>query len=63
MLNSPLGLILARTKVEVVDVRVSGNLAAVDAKLRAPGVKRAQYRTYKLEQLNNGTWLISDVSL
>ncbi len=61
VLDSPLGLVLARTEVEVTDVRVSGDLAAVDAKLRAPGVKRAQFRTYKLQEIG-GKWRISEVT-
>jgi ketosteroid isomerase-like protein len=62
VLNSALGLALAKTKVEVQDVRVSGDLAAVDAKLRTPGAARAQYRTYKLQEFG-GQWKISEVSL
>jgi hypothetical protein len=62
VLDSPLGLVLAKTRIEIKDVRVSGNLAAIDARLHAPGVKRAQYRTYKLQELG-GTWRISEVSL
>jgi ketosteroid isomerase-like protein len=62
VLDSALGLALARTRVEVVDVRVSGNLAAIDAKLHAPGTRRAQFRTYKLEEIG-GRWRISEVSL
>lgn len=61
VLNSPLGLALAQTRVDVRDVRVSGDLAAVDAELRPPGVKRAQYRTYKLQLLGE-QWRISEVS-
>ena len=61
VLDSPLGLALAKTRVEVRDVRVSGDLAAIDAKLHSPGVHRAQYRTYKL-QLSGGVWRISEVS-
>jgi len=62
VLDSPLGEVLARTKVEIQDVRVSGNLAAIDTKLRAPGVARAHFRTYKLEETGD-VWRISDVSL
>jgi hypothetical protein len=40
VLDSPLGAALGRTRIEVEEVRVSGNLAAIDAKLRAPGAKR-----------------------
>ena len=61
VLDSPLGAALAHTKVEIEDVRVSGNLAAIDAKLRTPRAKRPQYRTYKLEELG-ARWRISDVS-
>lgn len=61
VLDSPLGLALAQTRVDVRDVRVSGDLAAVDAELRPPGVKRAQYRTYKLQLLGE-QWRISEVS-
>ena len=62
VLDSPLGTALAKTTVDITDVRVSGDLAAIDAKLHAPGLKRAQYRTYKLQELA-GRWRISDVSL
>jgi ketosteroid isomerase-like protein len=62
VLDSPLGLALARTKVQIDDVRVSGNLAAIDAKLRTPGAGRPQFRTYKLQELG-GTWRISEISL
>ena len=62
VLDSPLGTVLAKTAVDIQDVRVSGDLAAIDAKLHTPGVKRVQYRTYKLQE--QGTvWRISDVSL
>ncbi len=61
VLDSPLGLVLAKTEVEITDVRVSGNLAAIDANLHAPGVKRTQYRTYKLQEIG-GTWRISEVT-
>ena len=62
VLDSPLGRALAATKLEVQDVRVSGNLAAIDARLRTPGARRPQYRTYKLQELG-GEWKISEVSL
>ena len=62
VLDSPLGTALGKTKVQITDVRVSGNLAAIDTKQRSPGVKRAQYRTYKLEE--TGTrWQISAITL
>jgi hypothetical protein len=61
VLDSPLGLVLAKTRIEIKDVRVSGDLAAIDARLHAPGVKRAQYRTYKLQELG-GKWRISEVT-
>jgi ketosteroid isomerase-like protein len=61
VLDSPLGTALAKTKVEITDVRVSGDLAAIDAKLRTQGVKRAQYRTYKLQELG-GEWRISAIT-
>jgi hypothetical protein len=61
VLDSPLGLALARTRIEVQDVRVSGNLAAIDAQLRSPGTKAPQFRTYKLEELGQ-RWRISEVS-
>jgi hypothetical protein len=61
VLDSPLGTELGRMRVEIEDVRVSGNLAAVDARLRAPGAKRPEYRTYKLEELGR-RWRISEVT-
>lgn len=62
VLDSPLGVALARTRVEIQDVRVSGDLAAIDAKLKTPASHRPQFRTYKLQELG-GDWLISEVSL
>jgi ketosteroid isomerase-like protein len=62
VLDSPVGLALGRLRVTIEDVRVSGNLAAIDAMLRLPGAKRPEYRTYKLEELG-GRWRISDISL
>lgn len=61
VLDSPLGTALGRTSLEIEDVRVSGNLAAIDARLRAPGEKSPQFRTYKLEELGR-RWRISEVS-
>lgn len=61
VLQSPLGVALGRVRLEIEDVRVSGNLAAIDARLRTPGAKGPEFRTYKLERLGN-RWLISDVS-
>jgi hypothetical protein len=51
---------LSGTTLEVQDVRVSGNLAAIDTKLRVPGRNRVQLRTFKLEE-RGGRWLISDL--
>ena len=62
VLDSPLGTALGKTKVVIIDVRVSGDLAAIDATLRTPGARGAQYRTYKLQELG-GRWKISEVSL
>ena len=61
VLDSPLGSALGRTRIEIDDVRVSGNLAAIEARLQTPGARRPQFRTYRLEDLGR-RWRISEVS-
>ncbi len=53
---------LARSTLEIRDVRVSGALAAIDATIRIKGVRGPQSRTFQLEELD-GTWVISDLGI
>jgi ketosteroid isomerase-like protein len=53
---------LAHTSLEVIDVRVSASLAAIDTKLRVEGRAGAELRTFKLEQYGD-RWLISDLGI
>jgi hypothetical protein len=53
---------LARSELEVIDVRVSGSLAAIDTKLKIEGRPGTELRTFKLEELG-GVWRISDFGI
>ena len=60
ILKAFLGDQLAGTKItKVVDVRVSGNQAVVDANLSSPGAKGTQASTFHLFLVRN-EWKISD---
>ncbi len=60
--ESTAGGALARSTLQIQDVRVSGSLAAIDTTLRIHGVRGPQSRTFKLEELN-GEWLITDLGI
>jgi hypothetical protein len=53
---------LAHTELQVIDVRVSAALAAIDTKLKVEGGHGAELRTFKLEEID-GRWLISDLGI
>ena len=53
---------LARTDLEVLDVRVSATLAAIDTKLRIEGRPGAELRTFQLQEVDD-RWLISDLGI
>ena len=60
ILSAFLGDELAGTQItEIVDVRVSGNQAVVDANMRSPGAKGTQSATFHLF-LVSGEWRIAD---
>ena len=53
---------LARSTLQIRDVRVSGALAAIDATIRIEGIRGPQSRTFKLEELD-GNWVIADLGV
>jgi hypothetical protein len=53
---------LAGSTLEVIDVRVSGSLAAIDTKLRIEGRPGSELRTFKLEE-DGDRWQISDFGI
>jgi len=53
---------LATTDLEVLDVRVSANLAAIDAKLKIEGRPGTELRTFQLQEAGD-RWLVSDLGI
>ncbi len=53
---------LAHSEVRIRDVRISGNLAAIDASIRVPGGGPPQFRTFQLEEVH-GEWRVSDLGI